>query len=188
LACDSMADDLVNPLVRQITERLPWLLSEYGFKIVDYSYDARSFGNCTVVLESERLRLSFVRDRGFSTAQLASRADPEKSYELGFFLLSIQGERPDVGFEGTAALLKNNWPAIIEALGPKLSETKLEYERREQKSIETFARLQNPIRLTLRGRINMMRRTPAGRALFHLLRWIEAALILWALYTVFNGR
>ena len=51
-----MADDLTNPLVRLITERIPWLFADHRFKIVDYSYDARSFGNCIVTLESEALR------------------------------------------------------------------------------------------------------------------------------------
>src|SRR5208282_4584885 len=138
-----MADDLVNPLVRKIQERLPWLLSDYGFRIVSFSYSAKSFGDCHVLLESEQLRLVFTRDRGFGGATLAVRADPEKSYELGFLLLAIQGERPDFGFEGTAALLKSNWPAIVEALGPKLAETKQEYERREQVSRENFERLQS---------------------------------------------
>src|SRR5665213_3736403 len=82
----TVADDSVNPLVRQITERLPWLFSDYGFKIVDSSYSARSFGDCVVTLESESLRLRFVRDRGFCIAQLASRADPEKLHDLGFLL------------------------------------------------------------------------------------------------------
>jgi hypothetical protein len=184
----TVADDAVNPLVRQITERLPWLFSDYGFKIVDYSYSPRSFGNCIVTLESETLRLRFVRDRGFCIAQLAARADPEKLYDLGFLLLAIQGERPDIGFEGTAFLIKGNWPAIIENLGPKLAETKKEYERREREGREALARWQNPIKLTLRGRISMMKRTAVGRVLFLLLRWIEIGLIVWALYTVFVRR
>jgi hypothetical protein len=168
-----MADDPVNPLVKKIQERLPWLFVEYGFRIVDYSYHPQSFGNCIVTLESESLRLRFVRDRGLCIAELASRGDSEKSYELGFFLLTIQGERPDIGFEGTAFLLKDNWPAIIEALGPKLTETKQKYERREQQSKEAFARWQKPIKLTPRGRINMLKRTAAGRVCsmyFALLR------------------
>jgi hypothetical protein len=148
--------------------------------------DTQSFGNCIVTLESESLRLRFVRDRGLCIAELASRGDSEKSYELGFFLLTIQGERPDIGFEGTAFLLKDNWPTIIEALGPKLAETKQKYERREQQSQEAFARWQNPIKLTPWGRIDMLKRTAAGRVLFYVLRLIEAALIVWALYTVFE--
>jgi hypothetical protein len=170
-----MADDLVNPLVRLVQERLPWLFSEYGFKIVDYSYDARSFGNCIVILESESLRLRFVRDRGFTCAEIIARADPEKSYALDFFLPTIRGERPDIGFEGTAFLLKENWPAIVEALGPKLAETKQDYERREQQGREAFERLQRRyIKLTLRGRINKMKRTIFGRVLFLFLRWMRS--------------
>jgi hypothetical protein len=135
-----MADDQVNPLVRLIRERLPWLFSEYGFRITNYSYDPRAFGNCIVILESGTLRLRFIRDRGFGTAELAAQTDPEKWYELGFLLLALQGERPDIGFEGTAALLKSNWAALLDALGPKLPETKQEYERREEESRKALER------------------------------------------------
>jgi len=100
----------------------------------------------------------------------------------------VSGERPDVGFEGTAYLLKDNWPAIIEALGPKLAETKQEYERREQVSRESFERLQSRYTLTPRGFVYKMKKTAAGRVLFRLLRLAEVALILWAIYTVLNQR
>jgi len=146
-----MPDDLVNPLVKSIQERLPWLFSECGFRIVDHSFYPESFGNCIVTLESESLRLRFVRDRGIGQVELAARSDPEKTYDLGFFLLTIQGERPDIGFEGTAFLLKENWSGIVEALGPKLAETKREYERRELVGKEIFARLQEKRKLPPRG-------------------------------------
>jgi hypothetical protein len=179
-----MAEDLLNPLVRLVQERLPWLFSEYGFKIIDYSYDRT--GNCSVSLQSEHLRLVFTRDRGFGGATLAVLADPEKSYELGFLLLAIQGERPDVGFEGTAGLLKANWLTLVEALGPKLAETKVEYERREQVSREIFERLQSRHKLTLRGHIYKMKKKAVGRVLFYMLRGLEAVLILFGLYTLYS--
>jgi hypothetical protein len=179
-----MADDLINPLVKQIQERLPWLFSEHGFKIIDYSYDRT--GGCHVLLESEHLRLAFNQDRGFTRADLISRAHPEKLYELGFLILAIQGERPDVGFEGTAALLQSNWAAIVEALGPKLAETNREYDRRQKEGEEALARFQSRLQTTPRGFIYKMKRTAVGRAFFRLLRVVEVFLILWALYVVFN--
>lgn len=183
-----MADDLVNPLVRSIQERLPWLFSEYGFRIVDYSYHPQTFGNCVVTLESDSLRLLFVRDRGVGQVELVARADPENSYGLSFILRTIKGVDPDIRFEGVAFLLKENWPGIVEALGPKLGETKQEYERRQRESTETFARMRKRIKLTPRGRINMLKKTAVGRVLFRVLRLVEFALILWALYLVFNSR
>ena len=183
-----MADELINPLVKLIQERLPWLFADFGFKVIDYSYDPKFFGNCIVTLQSESLRLSFMRDRGFCSAQLASRADPKKSYELGFLMLALQDTRPDIGFEGNAALLKDNWALLANALGPNLAETKREYERRKEVSRELFVHQLNQIKLTPRGRINMFKKTAFGRVLFRLLRFVEVALILWALYTVFNHR
>ncbi len=135
-----MSDDLTNPLVRLITERAPWLFADYGFKIVDYSYDARSFGNCIVTLESETLRLRFVRDRGITYAQLASRTEPEYWFDASLLLRPILGERPDPSFEGTALLLKDYFPALVQALGPKFPETKLEEERRKKEVLESLAR------------------------------------------------
>jgi hypothetical protein len=179
-----MADDSVNPLVRQVQERLPWLFSEYGFKIIDYSYDR--FGGCQVILSSEQLRISFVRGRSFSRATLAARSDPTKSYELDFLLLALQDTRPDIGFEGNAAVLKDNWTLLVNALGPELAETKQEYERREQVSREIFERHQRRRKVTPRGLIYKMKKTAAGRVLFLCLRVVEAALILWAIYTVFK--
>jgi hypothetical protein len=183
-----MADELINPLAKLVQARLPWLFSEYGFKIVDYSSDR--LGNWAAVLESEQLRLAFSQDRNFSQVQLASRSDPAKSYELGFLLLALQDSRPDVGFEGNAALLKDNWQLLVNALGPKLAETRQEYERRELVSKEIFERWQGRINtsLTPRGRIRMWRKTAPGRVLFLLLRYIEVGLILWAIYIVFNHR
>jgi hypothetical protein len=108
----SMSDDPVNPLVQQISERMPWLSSDYGFRVVDYSYDATSFGNCIVTMESETLLLRLHRDRGIGYAELASQTDPEYWFELSLLLRPILGERPDPNFEGTALLLKNNLPAL----------------------------------------------------------------------------
>jgi len=173
-----MADELINPLVRLIQERLPWLFSEHGFKIIDYSYDRT--GSCQVILESEQLRISFVRDRSFSQAYLAARSDPTKSYELGFLMLALKGERPDIGFEGNAALLKDNWALLVSALGPKLAQTKTEYERRERESEQALERSQSRLRPAPRALA-----TKAGRI---LLRSLETALILWALYLVFHHR
>jgi hypothetical protein len=57
---------------------MPWLFAGYGFRVVDYSFDGRAFGNCVVTLESETLRLRFHKDRGIGYAELASETDPEK--------------------------------------------------------------------------------------------------------------
>jgi hypothetical protein len=180
-----MADELINPLVKLVQERLPWLLSENGFKIIDYSYDRTGSGQ--VILESEQLRISFVRNRGFSQVHLAARSDLTTSYELSFLMLALQDKRPDIGFEGNAALLRDNWALLLNALGPKLAETKREYERREQISREAIERFQSSLPITPRGFVNDMRKTAVGRILYPLLRLLEIVLLLWALHTVITG-
>lgn len=179
-----MSDAPLNPLVSQITARLPWLFSDDGFHIAHYSADR--LGNCSADVESERLQITFTQDRGFTSAKLAPVTHAEKSFELGFLLLSIQGKRPDFGFEGAAVLLKDNWAVIVEALGPKYAETRLEYERREQESREALERYQSQLKVTPHGRINLIKRTSGGRMLFRVLRLLELGLVLWAIYTVFR--
>lgn len=179
-----MSEELVNPLVKLLQERLSWLFSEYGFKIVDYSYDR--IGNCTARLESEQLRITFAQGRSFSQAYIAALSDPTKSYELGFLMLALRGERPDIGFEGNAALLKDNWPLLKEALGPKLGETKREYERREEIGRETLERITNSFPVTPEGFVKNLKRTRTGRAMLYLLRLAELGVLLLALYAIFN--
>ena len=132
-----MADEPINPLVKLVEERLPWLLLEHGFRILDYRYDSKSFGNCLVLLESPALRLRFIRDRGITTAELAARTDPETWYDAGLLLSFLNGGRPDPAFEGLAVLLKQNWKELDEALGTKLSETK-EWEMRRREETKKF--------------------------------------------------
>ena len=179
-----MSEELVNPLVRLICERLPWLFSEYRFKVVDYSYDARAFGNCLVILDSETLLLRFVRDRGLTTVELAARANPDVWYGLGSLLKMLHGEPPDAAFEGTAVLLKENWPALTKALGPKLIETKREQERLREEGLRTLREFQRQLPLTPRGRFNMFKKTAIGKIIFLTMRVLEVSVVLWALYIV----
>jgi hypothetical protein len=181
-----MSDELTNPLVRQITERMPWLFADCGFTVVDYSYDARSFGNSIVTLESETLRLRFHMDRGIGYAQLASQTDPEYWFDLALLLRPILGERPDPNFEGTALLLKNNFPALVTALGPKFPETKREEERRKE---EIAARWKfnkpGPFKFSYASG-TPFKQTVAGSVLYISLRALEVGIVLWALYRVFR--
>jgi hypothetical protein len=179
-----MAEELINPLVKLIQERLPWLFLEHGFNIVDYSYDR--VGNCTALLQSKQLRISFARGRSFSQVNIAACSDPTKSYELGFLMLALTGQRPDIGFEGNAALLKDNWPILEQALGPQLAATKQEYERREQIGKDTLERFQARLPQTPRGFVQDFKRTRSGRALLYLLKLAELGILLAALYTIFN--
>ncbi len=184
-----MADDLTNPLVRQITDRMPWLFADCGFRVVDYSYDPRAFGNCVVTLESETLRLRFHKDRGIGYAMLASQTDPDYWFDLALLLRPILGERPDPNFEGTVLLLRNNFPALVMALGPKFPETKREEERRKEEvaaqlGIKPFKPV--PFKFSYASGSVWYKQTVAGSILYVLLRALEVGIVLWALYRVFR--
>ena len=184
-----MADDLINPLVRQITERMPWLFADYGFRVADYLYDARAFGNCIVTLESETLRLRFHKDRGIGYATLASQTDPEYWFDLTLLLRPILGERPDPNFEGTALLLKNNFPALVTALGPKFPETKREEERRNEELAAQWGikpSKPRPFKFSYASGSTPFKQTVAGSVLYVPLRALEVGIVLWALYRIFR--
>jgi hypothetical protein len=125
----------IGPLLPEVKEKLPWLFDELGFTVVWHQYDYKYFGNSLVELKSDSLRLRFVRDMGKVFAEVASPATPEDWLGLGWVLEAIKDE-PESTFtggcelEGVAALVRQNLDALIEALGPKLSETKAELKRR----------------------------------------------------------
>jgi hypothetical protein len=112
------------------------LLSAHGFRIVHYDYDARSFGNCLVLLESPTLRLRFTRDRGITSGELASRSDPETWYDACLLLSFLHGDRPDASFEGLAVLLQRNWKEVEEALTSNLEEIREREMRRRDETMK----------------------------------------------------
>jgi hypothetical protein len=184
-----MADDLTNPLVRQITDRMPWLFADCGFRIVDDLYDTRAFGNCLVTLESETLRLRFHKDRGIGYAELASQTDPEYWFDLALLLRPILGERPDPNFEGAALLLENNFPALVTALGSKFPDTKREEEQRKDELAARwkFKRFKpQPFKFSYASGSTPLKQTVAGSVLYVALRVLEVGIVLWALYRVFR--
>jgi hypothetical protein len=131
------------PLKQQLLESCPWLFEELGFAVVYQDYSIKSFGDSLVILRSPSLRVQFVRDRGQVLGYLASAADPENWWPVVFVLEAIQDKLPEPNFEllAVASELRNNLPALIEAMGPKYTETKSELERRAG---ERLRRLQKP--------------------------------------------
>lgn len=112
------------PLEQEINESFPGLLEELGLRVIDQKYLPRSFGNSYVILESPKLRVRFVRDRGQTWADVAARARGEW-WHLSYVLETIRGGAPEIKLDLPTAvrLLKENFPALAEALGPKLSQT-----------------------------------------------------------------
>jgi len=122
------------PLAELVSERLPWLFREFGFRILESEYDANNFGNSLVVLQSDRIRLRFERDRGQVLAALGPLSEPRTWWGLISLCEVIRNENvtPRYKLDALGAILRDNLPALVEALGPKLSETRQEIEKRRQ--------------------------------------------------------
>jgi hypothetical protein len=110
-----------------------WLLDELGFRIIGDSYSERAMGGSWVGLESAALRLSFLRDRGSTRAEIAPRGE-SPAWELSLVLEAISGVRPHYAhnLHDAAALVRDNLAALTHALGPAWAETRQELERRER--------------------------------------------------------
>jgi hypothetical protein len=135
----------MSPLAQSILDKMPWLLNDLGFRIVQDSYSPEAFGNCDVVLNGAQVRLRFVRDRGQILAYLAPLEDPDQWWNLVFLLEVIHGVMPDPEFrlEAVGRRVEENFPALVQALGPRLEETRRELGRREQLRLQA---LRNPVR------------------------------------------
>jgi hypothetical protein len=139
--------DQVNPLARAITEELPWLMGDFGFRMVYFSYDPRHMGNCVVDLNGPPFRLQFVKDRGQILAYLAPLGEPENWWFLNDLLETTRGVLPEPEFKLAAVgqRLRENFSRLADALGPQLERTRVELERR--KELRISARLP-PVRPT----------------------------------------
>jgi hypothetical protein len=124
--------DPSRPLKDEVIEQLPWLFDELGFRVVDDRYEAHHFGDSFVTLESDRLRVRLVRDRGEVDADVASLSEPDRWRPLVLVYEAISGElvltAPQL--DAVARFLRENLSALEESLGPRWRETKAELERR----------------------------------------------------------
>lgn len=123
-----------NSLKQEVTEQLPWLFQELGFRVVEDHFDPRSFGNSFVTLESSKVLVRFVRDRGQISAEVASICEARTWWNLEHVCELIVGRYVEPGFElsAVAALLRNHTSALADYLGPKFAETKRELDRRAE--------------------------------------------------------
>ena len=135
----------IGPLKDEVERRLPWLLNELGFRITEGTYDYKAMG-ASLVLESETMRLRFVRDRGPIYAEVASKADPERWFELGDLWRVLHGERPEPHLEAWAMFFRDHLGEFAQALGPKLGETLAVYESARQEREEALKRHQERVR------------------------------------------
>ncbi len=175
----------MRPIKEQLEERLPWLYSELGFRLVAHSFDPARYDNSVAVLESDGFRLRFVRNMGLVDAEVAPISAPEQWWNLKFVYEAIFGETPEPTLEGYGPLLRRRMGDLADALGPKLSHTEELLNRHsleKQKRITDFYSRRPPSWAALRFRV---RRTAAGRALTSPFSWLVIIVLLWI---VLHGR
>jgi hypothetical protein len=129
----------MSPLRQQMTEKLPWLFEDLQFRVVKDFYDPRNFGDCLVTLESDVIRLQFALDRGQILVYLRPLSEPSRWWNIVHVLEAIRGQIPEPRFdlEGKACMLRDNFPALVSALGPgSLDETRREIERYGKERLE----------------------------------------------------
>jgi hypothetical protein len=128
------------PLAELVSEKLPWLFRELGFRILESNYDANNFGDSLVVLQSDRIRLRFERDRGQVLVALGPLSEPRTWWGLISLCEVIRKEsvEPRHKLDALGAILRENLPALAEALGPKLLETRQEIEKRQQERLKAL--------------------------------------------------
>lgn len=91
---------MAEPLKDALENRVPWLFQELGFRVTDHDYSYRQMGSSIAELQSDSLRIRFIRDRSVIQVELASHSEPERWLELGFLWYALTGHRPEPELEG----------------------------------------------------------------------------------------
>ena len=114
----------------------------FGMRIVDQQYLPQSFGNSYLILESPKLRVRFVRDRGQTWADVSSIAPGAEWWHVAYVLEAIYGTAPQIQLDLTTAvgLLKRNFSVLAAALGPKLSDTTREINLHRSERLRALTR------------------------------------------------
>ncbi len=122
-------------LKQEVAEHLPWLLEDYGLKIVEEAFDPLSFGNSLVVFESNDMRVRFIRERGQVTVEVASCSDPNTWWDLDHVCEIISGHSTSSGSDlpVVASVLRRTYETLVEYLGPNYVQTKRDLEQRAKK-------------------------------------------------------
>ncbi len=163
----------MQPIKDTIEEKLPWLFSELGFRIVSDSVDR--YDSSMVVLESDAFRLRFTRELRMVDVQVAALSQPEEWWDLTFTCEAVFGERPEPSLEGYGPIIRRTMAGLTEALGPKLPETTQAMERQtaeRQKRANDYAAQRQPLE------------TAIGNFLSNPLSWLIFAVLMWIVYKV----
>ena len=173
----------MRPIVEQIEAKLPWLFSEGGFRIVSHSFNPARYDNSIAVLQSGAFRLRFVRDKGLVAADVAALSEPERWYNLTFFWEAVFGERPEPTLEGYGPLIRRGHDDLAEALGAKLSTSKMLLD---QHAAERQRRI-NEFYASRASLLDRVRRTRIGRIATNPLSFVILFILLWIYWGV-RGR
>jgi hypothetical protein len=125
-------ENLTIPLIDLVSEKMSWLLRDCGFRFVRSEYHPERFGDSLAILESSALRMRVERDRGQVLVSLGPLSEPETLWGLISLceVIHARSVEPTYRLDDLAELLRSNFPALAVALGPELSETRQEIERR----------------------------------------------------------
>jgi hypothetical protein len=169
----------MGPLKPLIEEKFPWLSEELGFRSVAWSYNPKVFGDSMLTLESDTVRLRFIRDRGEIRANLASISEPETWWNLVALLEVIHGVKPETQLEGVAPLVRTNYSQLVQALGPQLSETKKELERLAEESRQMLLEWQRTRNYERRRNLFDIGVAEAVRVSIRVLGYIFLVFMVW---------
>ena len=92
------------PLKQEMIEILPGLLRDFELHVIEDQYLPESFGNSDVTLQSPKLLVRFVRDRGHVWAEVAPVTAATSWSPLGLVLKVIHGRLPENQFGLTSAV------------------------------------------------------------------------------------
>jgi hypothetical protein len=134
-----------------------------------------------LTLDSDTVRLRFIRDRAEIRAQLASISEPETWWNLVSLLEVIHGAKPETQLEGVAPLVRTNYSQLVQALGPQLSETKKELERLAEESRRMLLEWQRSRNYERRRDLFNIGVAEAVRVSIRVLGIIILAFILWSI-------
>jgi hypothetical protein len=127
-------------LKQEMIEILPGLLKNFDLQVIEDQYLPESFGNSDVTLQSPKVLVRFVRDRGHVWAEVAPVTATPSWWPLGLVLEAIQGRLPETQFGLTSAvrLLRDNFCELADALGPRLTETRGDIERLREERLQAM--------------------------------------------------
>jgi hypothetical protein len=164
---------MAGPLNDELEKRFPWLFRDLGFRLTHYDCSRAHMGDSVAEIQSNSLRIRFIRDRSRIQVELASATEAGRWFELGLLWYALTGQQPEPELDGWVWFLRDHLSELAEALGPELSQTKKEFQRRQEENREILARYMPPINWTIR--LGRFKTSPLGMIFMGPLGWIIAA-------------